>query len=115
MLSTHATLPDGGVGLDPCFDMIQQEMSNGRLKINSHLVELWDEINGLERDEHGKIIFIQDDILSVLRYAWMMRKHARESHVYGKYDIVEGRDFSSLYKDPSPQYARGLDFDVFQT
>jgi phage terminase large subunit-like protein len=54
MLPKHATLPDGGIGLDPTFDLMQAAMSNGKLKINSHLVELWDELAGLERDENAR-------------------------------------------------------------
>jgi phage terminase large subunit-like protein len=77
MLPSHAVLPGGGYGLDASFDLLQQGISNGKVKINKYLVDLWDEIAGLERDENNKIIAARDDLLSALRYAYMMRKFAR--------------------------------------
>ena len=102
-LADHATLPGGGVGLDASFSLLQQAISNGKLKINRHLIDLWDEIAGLERDEDThKIIPSRDDILSALRYAFLMKKHARE---------VSGV-FSRLYDDSrTPRMASGLTFN----
>ncbi len=103
MLSTWATNPSGGLSLDVSFDLLQQAISNGKLKINRHLVDLWDEIAGLERDEDNKIIASRDDLLSALRYAFMMRKSAREV------SEREGGVFADLYADRKPSMAAGVD------
>ena len=107
MLAEHATLPGGGVGLDASFELLQQAISNGKLKINRHLIDLWDEIAGLERDEDNKIIPSRDDLLSALRYAFLMRKHAREV------SERSGGVFAGLYADRTPRMASGLTFNLF--
>jgi phage terminase large subunit-like protein len=112
MLGTHATLPGGGYSLDVSFDIIQQEVSNGRLKINRHLHDLWDELGGLERDDNGKIIAIRDDILSALRYAHMMRNYARET--LGPYDRVSSEELNRRLNSKQSSH-RGDDFDLFMT
>jgi phage terminase large subunit-like protein len=78
-LPSHATLPGGGVDLDAQFSALQSAMSNGRLRINNHLYDLWQEIRGLERDEKGNIANSNKcDLLAALRYAYLMRKNSKE-------------------------------------
>lgn len=77
MLPKYATLPGGSLSLDLTFEQIQGAILNGQLKIANSFVELWDEINSLERDENNKIIERNDDLLAALRYAYLCRKDAR--------------------------------------
>jgi phage terminase large subunit-like protein len=77
MLPTYAALPDGSLSLELTFDLLQNAMMSGKLKISNDFFELWDEINSLERDEHNRIIERHDDLLAALRYAYLCRKRAK--------------------------------------
>jgi len=55
-------------------DMLDR-MQTGRLKIASHLEDLFSEIRMYHRED-GKVVKIDDDIISALRYALMMLRFA---------------------------------------
>jgi hypothetical protein len=53
-------------------------MDDGKLKVFSHLSDFFAEKMNYHRDENGKIVKVQDDIISALRYAWMMQRFAAQ-------------------------------------
>ena len=76
MLDVHATWPAGGVGVEIGIVELYERMTTGRFKVFSHLSDFFDEKMSYHRDENGKIVKLNDDILSAIRYAYMMRRFA---------------------------------------
>ncbi|WKL53091.1 terminase family protein [Pseudomonas kielensis] len=76
MLGVHATWPAGGVGVEAGVVELYERMTTGRFKVFSHLSDFFDEKMNYHRDEKGKIVKLNDDILSASRYAYMMRRFA---------------------------------------
>lgn len=76
MLYSHATWPDGGVSVEQSIIEIYKLIQMGKFKIMDHLSELFDEFMQFHRDESGKIVKVKDDLISAIRYAYMMRRHA---------------------------------------
>lgn len=76
MLPERATFEDGTNGVEAGVMEMLERMQTGRLKIAAHLEPLWDEIRGYHR-EKGRIVKINDDIISAVRYALMMIRHAK--------------------------------------
>lgn len=101
MLPTYATLPGGSLSLDLTFEMIQNAILNGQLKISNSFHELWNEIAGLERDEHGKIIERHDDLLAALRYAFLDRKKARICPINVSRNAFETKRSAYTYIPPN--------------
>lgn len=78
MLDVHATWSDGGVGVEIGLVELYERMTTGRFKVFSHLADFFDEKMSYHRDENGKIVKLNDDILSATRYAYMMRRFAQQ-------------------------------------
>lgn len=78
MLAEHATWPGGGVGVEAGLVEMYERMTTGRWKVFSHLSDFFDEKMSYHRDEMGRIVKLNDDILSAARYAYMMRRFARQ-------------------------------------
>jgi phage terminase large subunit-like protein len=76
MLDVHATWPAGGVGVEVGLVELYERMTTGRFKVFSHLSDFFDEKMSYHRDEKGKIVKLNDDILAAARYAYMMRRFA---------------------------------------
>lgn len=76
MIATHATWPDGGVGVEAGLVELYERMTTGRLKVFSHLSDWFEEKLNYHRDEKGRIVKLGDDLLSATRYAYMMRRFA---------------------------------------
>ena len=76
MLPDNARFEDGSNGVEAGIAMMLQRMETGRLKIFSHLTDLFDEIGSYYRDE-GKIIKVDEDCICALRYAIMCLRFAR--------------------------------------
>lgn len=76
MLPSHATWPTGGVSVEQGLVEIYHAMDDGKFKVFSHLSDFFAEKLNYHRDETGKIVKIGDDVISAVRYAWMMRRHA---------------------------------------
>ncbi|MNE91047.1 hypothetical protein D3C80_1886150 [compost metagenome] len=53
-------------------------MTTGRWKVFSHLGDFFEEKMSYHRDELGRIVKLNDDILAACRYAYMMRRFARQ-------------------------------------
>jgi phage terminase large subunit-like protein len=78
MLPEHATWPTGGNSVELGLVELYRAMDDGKLKVFSHLSGFFAEKMNYHRDEKGNIVKVQDDIISALRYAWMMRRFAQQ-------------------------------------
>lgn len=78
MLPEHATWQNGGVGVEAGIVEIYARMQKGTFKVFSNLSEWFDEKLNYHRDEDGKIVKVKDDLLSATRYAYMMRRFAKQ-------------------------------------
>lgn len=78
MMPEHATWPDGGVGVEAGLVELYERMTTGKFKVFSHLADWFEEKLNYHRDEDGKIVKVNDDLLSATRYAYMMRRFARQ-------------------------------------
>lgn len=75
MLNEHATFDDGSNGVEAgILDMLER-MQTGRWKVFSTCGAYFGEFRLYHRED-GKIVKIQDDLLSSSRYALMMKRHA---------------------------------------
>lgn len=75
MLMDHATMPDGSVSVEAGVAEMFARMVSGRLKVFSHLTDVFNEIAGYYRKD-GKIVKEADDRLCAIRYAVMMSRFA---------------------------------------
>lgn len=75
MLPEHATNLSGGFGLEAPVQEMLEAMITGKFKIFAHNKVLFDELSQYHR-KAGKIVKIYDDVISSVRYAWMMRRYA---------------------------------------
>ena len=66
----------GGNGVEAGLMDMLDRMQTGRFKVAEHLADWWEEFRLYHRDK-GKVVKINDDILSGCRYACMMLRHAK--------------------------------------
>ncbi len=71
MLPDNARFEDGSNGVEAGIAILLQRMETGRLKIFSHLHDLFDEISSYYRND-GKIIKVDEDCICALRYSAAM-------------------------------------------
>jgi len=119
MLGGHAENRGGGYHVEPAVEELCSYMKRNTFAIASHMSELAEEILSYHRDEDYKIVRLRDDLISAVRYAFMMRRSGRLSTECESYGVAPGLDMRTQY-DPRPQQrrpgqqmARGIDFDVF--
>ena len=77
MLDRHATWPDGSVSTEAGILEMDEREKSGRLKYARHLTDLLEERRLYHRKD-GQIVKLKDDLISALRVAVMMRRHARQ-------------------------------------
>ena len=104
MLTDNARFEDGDNGVEAGITALLMRMETGRLKIFSHLTDLFEEMDGYYRDE-GKIVKIEDDLICALRYSagMCLRFAKRVSAPKGKmghYAIEDSAPYDS-YNDPN--------------
>jgi phage terminase large subunit-like protein len=75
MLYEHATHAEGGNGIEAGLMEMHDRFASGRLKIDEGLAEFWDEYRLYHRD-NGKLVKVNDDLISAIRYAIMMKRFA---------------------------------------
>lgn len=75
MLKDRATFEDGSNGVEAGLMEMLERMQTGRLKVFSHLEDWFGEFRLYHR-KAGKIVKLQDDLLSATRYAMMMKRKA---------------------------------------
>lgn len=76
MLPSHATWPEGGNSVEVGITEMRDLMLEGRFKVFNTCEPLFEEFRLYHRDANGKIVKLVDDILSAVRYAYMMRRYA---------------------------------------
>ena len=79
MLRERATFADGTSGVEAgIFEMLDR-MQTGRWKVFRHLEDWFAEFRLYHRKE-GRVVKLDDDLISASRYAMMMLRHARTTH-----------------------------------
>mgnify|MGYP003653351539 CR=1 FL=1 len=80
MMNEHAQWEDGGVGVWAGIMEINNLMKTGRFKIVRTLFDLFEEIRQYHTKTTGdgrvEIVKIKDDLISAVRYGYMMRRYA---------------------------------------
>jgi len=71
----HATHADGSVSTEAGILEMQQRMETGRFKVAAHLSDWWQEFRMYHRKD-GKIVKLNDDLMSATRVAVMMKRIA---------------------------------------
>jgi phage terminase large subunit-like protein len=77
MLGTHAQNKVGGFHTEPAIEEMCGYMKRGAFAIANHMSELAEEILSYHRDEDYKIVRLRDDLISAVRYAFMMRRSGK--------------------------------------
>lgn len=98
MLSENARFEDGSNGVEAGIAIMLQRMETGRLKIFSHLTDLFEEIEGYYRDE-GKIIKVDEDCICALRYSGAMCLRFAQ-----RVNLPRGAVHQSLVEEPQDSY-----------
>jgi phage terminase large subunit-like protein len=118
MLGTHAQNRGGGHHLEPTIEEMCGYMKRGAFTIASHMTELAEEILNYHRDEDYKVVPLRDDLISAVRYAFMMRRNGKPLDGCEPYGRAPGVEVADIY-DPRPRPASRTprtidnDFDVF--
>ena len=82
MMETHAHwneikgMKGGSLSVEAGLWLILKEMRGGTFKIFSTLTEVFEEKRLYHRDDKGQIVKVKDDLLSAIRYGYMMRRNA---------------------------------------
>lgn len=76
MLHSFATWPEGGNSVETGLFEIGDLMRKGKFMICAGLAEIFAELQQYHRNERGKIVKANDDLLDGIRYAYMMRRYA---------------------------------------
>jgi hypothetical protein len=100
MRPTHATFKDGSIALEAGIAEMETRFASGRLKIASHLIEVFDEYQGYHR-VNGLIHKVDDDLLSAIRVGLMDLRHAKPLGPSGS------------FHRPHPKIAKDVDFDLW--
>jgi hypothetical protein len=74
----HATFPDGSNAVEAGVMEMLERMQTGRWKVFAHLTDWFEEFRLYHRKD-GRIVKLQDDLLSASRYGLMMRRLARSA------------------------------------
>lgn len=76
MIETHATHPEGGLSVESGLWQMLQDMRDGKFKVFSTCREFFEEKLLYHRDDNGRIVKEKDDVISAVRYAYMMKRYA---------------------------------------
>lgn len=78
MLPEFALYPDErGVHVEPGLIEMYEYMKSGRFKVFSTCRDWFEEFRSYHRDDKGQIVKTRDDALDASRYAFMMRRYAK--------------------------------------
>lgn len=81
MLPEYAQWESGGNSVEHGIIELYRMMKEGRFKVFSHLACFFEEKLNYHRDEKtGKIVKVGDDVLDMVRYGYMMRRHAIQAY-----------------------------------
>lgn len=101
MLREHATWPEGGYSTELAVVELDERMKTGRFKAAAHLDLFWEEYRMYHR-EKGLLVKTNDDILSALYKAIMMKRFSQAMQI--------GKAVKPSVFTPT---AAGTDFDLF--
>lgn len=111
MRPEHTTFKDGGYSLEAGIAEMQQRFADGTLLVARHLHEFFSEYLNYHYAE-GKIVKIDDDILSAVRQVIMGVRYAKALDPDRNADgPVRGWDGSFKRRGDKQTIAEGLDFD----
>ncbi len=103
MLPEHATWPDGSISTEAGIEAMYDRMTTGRFKVAAHLTDWWDEFRNYHRtdDGVGKIVKVDDDLMSASRIGLMMMRYAKAG--------------GGVAADPTQKsnLAKNVTFDIF--
>ena len=77
LMGEHATFPDGSMSTESAILEIQQRMADRRFRVAADLHDWWQEYRSYHRDENGKIVKVDDDLMSATMKAIMMKRNGR--------------------------------------
>ena len=119
MLAEHAQNKAGGYHIEPAIEEMIGYMKQGKFTIASHMTELAEEILNFHRDEDYKVVKLRDDLISAVRYAFMMRRHGKPLEACDDYGKAPGAPSPDMF-DPRPRPRENreprlakVDFDLF--
>jgi phage terminase large subunit-like protein len=107
MRPTHATFKSGGYNFENGIAEMESRLATGRLKIAEHLGEVWDEYRSYHRVA-GLVHKVDDDLLSAIRVLTMDIRFAKVLT-----SDRPGQGIGFVRRKAEPQFASGIDFDVF--
>jgi hypothetical protein len=122
MLGKHAVNRGGdNYHVEPAIEEMIGYMKRSQFVIANHMSEFGEEILQYHRDEDYKIVKLRDDLISAVRYAFMMRREGRLLEACESYGQAPGAMDASQFDPRSPrrerrepEMARDIDFDVFR-
>jgi phage terminase large subunit-like protein len=120
MLQKHAENKGGGYHVEPAIEEMCGYMKREQFVIASHLSQLSEEILNYHRDEDYKPVPLRDDLISAVRYAFMMRRQGKLLERCDDYGRTPGAETEFPLRRPvpfmgasGPAMASGIDFDVW--
>ncbi|NAU77599.1 terminase, partial [Klebsiella pneumoniae] len=78
MLKEHATFVEGGNSVESGINELRDLMLDNRFRVFNTCEPFFEEFRLYHRDENGKIVKTNDDVLDAVRYAYMMRRFAKQ-------------------------------------
>jgi phage terminase large subunit-like protein len=119
MLPKHAENKGGGIHVEPAIEELCSYMKRGCFTIANHMSEFGEEFLNYHRDEDYKIVTLRDDLLSSMRYAFMMRRNGKQLDTCESYGRAPGVGPPEVWNPrPSPRSNNRAnqvadDWDVF--
>jgi phage terminase large subunit-like protein len=107
MLSKHAENKGGGFHMEPAIEEMAGYMKRGCFTIASHMTELAEELLNYHRDEDYKVVRLRDDLISAVRYAFMMRRSGRPLDDCESYGRAPGVSSPDMYDPRPPRHNNG--------
>jgi len=105
MCDEHATWKDGGTGVEAGLMQMNNLMLTGKFKVFDDLWEVVEEIREYHRKQMpngmSQVVKLKDDLISAIRYAYMMARHAIQ-----KRDILDN-NVDEYYDERRPTSATG--------
>ena len=89
LMPTHAAFEDGSNGLEDGLLEMSSRFANRKLRISSRCMDLRAELETYHR-ENGRVVKEEDDVISALRYAMMMRRFGALPGAAGRVTVVTG-------------------------
>jgi phage terminase large subunit-like protein len=95
MLDQMATFEDGSNGVEAGLMDMLTRMRTERFKVNANCGKFFEEFRMYHRKD-GKIVKLNDDLISAVRYGIMMLRHAETEPIEANYDDYEPEANNSL-------------------